>query len=174
VHVNLIGAEASVTAGHVAGVCFTVLFIGLFVGFVSGWEIHDWFDAKQQASGQAKVVKAVAKENVRRAAVAQNYSQRKQQIEAYYAQNPDWWMAWLTARPAVADCDIGPDGLRDWNLWNKGPGPYDPAKPAGPVPAAPVGGERPAARPVGEPQAGDDPLLRLPEPSRGPGGGGEG
>lgn len=145
-------ADVSVTAGHVAGVCFTVLFIGLCAGFVGGWEVHGWYDAKTQAAAQAKVVKIIAKENGRRATVGLAYTQRQQQIETYYAQNPDWWTNWIATRPAAADCDIGPDGLRDWNLWNQGPGAFDPAKPLGPVPAnAAAGSQQPAARPVGKP-----------------------
>jgi hypothetical protein len=144
-------ADVTVTTGHVAGVCFAVLMIGLGAGFVGGWQVHGWYDAKTEATAKSKVITATAKENVRRAEVGQTYTQRKHQIETYYAQNPDWWLTWIAARPAVADCDIGPDGLRDWNLWNQGPGAYDPAKPLGPVPAAPAGGQQPAARPVGKP-----------------------
>jgi hypothetical protein len=160
-------ANGTTSAGSVISTLFVVMLIGLSIGGYGGWSAHGWYDASAEKSAQKKVYEATAKETVRRGAIAQNVAQRKQQSETFYAQNPDWWIQLLAAHPNVGACDIGADGLREWNRWNQGPGPFDPTRPAQPVPGSAAGTKRPAAGSGGQPQTGDGSLLRLPSQGRG-------
>lgn len=165
--------DVSVGAGHVAGIVFTVLIIGLCGGFMGGWTVHGWLDAKTQISAQSHAVAATAKESARRAKVAQEFVRGKQQREVFYEQDPDWWKRWLAAHPDLGHCDIGDDGLRDWNRWNQGPAANDAQGAAGDTAAAAAGEERQAAGSGGQPQADGAGVQRLPRAGDRAGKGGE-
>jgi hypothetical protein len=102
-------------------VLYAVL-IAAALGGAGGWTARTWYGAKQTLAVQQQNARTVDRENARRRAIGAQHAQDQRRIEDHYDALPDWWKRAVAERPAAADCELGPDGLREWNRWNEGPG----------------------------------------------------
>lgn len=115
--------------------------------FGGGWMVRGWREAKADLKTERTDQQTVAAENRRRRAIGAQHARDQQQIEVFYDALPNWWQLFVAERPALADCELGPDGLREWNRWNEGPAAgADRRGAAAESPAVPATGrERPDA-----------------------------
>lgn len=89
--------------------------------FAAGWSVRGWREAKTDLKTAKQEAAATAQENQRRRAIALRHAEDQQRIEDFYDRLPLWWPRVVAERPGLADCELGPDGLRAWNEWNAGP-----------------------------------------------------
>jgi hypothetical protein len=137
----------------------TGLFIAAFaLGFVGGWQVHGWRAAKVELRATKAQLRDVARETKRRHAIGLQHAQDQRDIEVFYEQLPDWWRTFVAERPALADAELGPDGVCIWNRWNAGPGGGDRPCIAGEGAAAAGSEERPLPGSGGQPSTGDEGL----------------
>lgn len=89
--------------------------------FAGGWVARDWRAAKTDLKATQTAVKDTAAENTRRRAIGAQHARAQHAIENFYDGMPPWWPRVVAERPGLADCELGPVGLREWNRWNEGP-----------------------------------------------------
>lgn len=114
------GGAASVVAARVGYALLLAAAIAA-ASFAAGWSVRGWREAKTDLKTVQQEAAATAQENQRRRAIALRHATDQQRIEDFYDRLPLWWPRVVAERPGLADCELGPDGLRAWNEWNAGP-----------------------------------------------------
>ncbi|HSX60249.1 MAG TPA: hypothetical protein VLF18_08630 [Tahibacter sp.] len=94
----------------------------LAVGLASGWTARTWYGASKALAVEQRNARNTERENARRREIGAQHARDQRRIEDYYDGLPNWWKSAVAERPAVVDCELGADGLRQWNAWNAGPG----------------------------------------------------
>lgn len=154
---NIVATGASVVSKASAiRTGLTVAALALAVGFVAGWQVHGWRTAKAELSATKADLRSVARETQRRRVIGAEHARAQREIEVFYDQLPDWWRTFVAERPALADAELGPDGLCIWNAWNAGPTGGDRPCVADQGGAAAGGEERPLPGLGGQPPPGDE------------------
>lgn len=114
------GGAASMAAARVGYALMLAAAIAV-ASFAAGWLVRGWREAKTDLKATQTAVKTTAAENTRRRAIGAQHARDQHTIENFYDGQPPWWPRVVAERPGLADCELGPDGLREWNRWNEGP-----------------------------------------------------
>ena len=114
------GGAASITAARLGSALMLAAAIAV-ASFAAGWSVRGWREARTDLKATQAAVKTIAAENTRRRAIGAQHARDQHTIENFYDQQPPWWPRVVAERPGLADCELGPDGLRAWNEWNAGP-----------------------------------------------------
>jgi hypothetical protein len=132
----------------IAGLVAVVLIVS---SFAAGWITRGWRDAKADLKTVQAQVRADAQETARRQSIGVRYEEERAAIDVHYRVLPDWWPRLVAQRPDLADVDIGPDGLCEWNRWNAGPAADFTCVAGEGQDGTAASTQREAARPHGEP-----------------------